>query len=192
MNLLMSAINLARAEWGCDIPPLRVQRPKSPPHRERVLKPAEEKALLANSGRLRPVIESALATAMRQGEIAVLNWGDIDWSRKIARLHTSKNGLPRDVPLSSLAITALGRLERGEGLVFEMFAEAIKRAFGRLVRKLKISDMRFHDLRHTAITRYARLGLNPIQLSVISGHKDIRMLQHYTHLKAEELVGVMG
>jgi len=192
MNLMMSAINLARSEWGCDIPPIKVQRPKSPPHRERVLTPSEEKILLANSGRLRPVIEFALATAMRQGEIAALKWGDIDWSRKVARLHTSKNGLPRDVPLSSLAITALGRLEEGKGLVFEMSAEAIKRAFGRLVRKLKISDMRFHDLRHTAITRYARLGLNPIQLSVISGHKDIRMLQRYTHLQASEVVAMMG
>ncbi|PMS37140.1 site-specific recombinase XerD [Trinickia symbiotica] len=193
MNLLLAAVNLARAEWGCtEIPPIKVARPKSPPHRDRVLTAEEEKRLLNAAGDLRPVIEFAIATAMRQGEIAALKWSDIDWTRKIARLHTSKNGLPRDVPLSTRAIAALECLERGRGPVFGLSAESIKRQFIRLVKRCKITGLRFHDLRHTAITRYARAGLNPIQLSVISGHKDIRMLARYTHLKAEELVGVMG
>jgi integrase len=193
MNLLLAAVNLARAEWGCgEVSEIKVKRPASPPHRDRVLKPSEEKLLLTNAKGIKPVIEFALATAMRQGEIAVLEWRDIDFARKIARLHTSKNGLPRDVPLSTRALAALDGLERGKGPVFGMSAEAMKRSFGRLVRKLEIGDFHFHDLRHTAITHYARAGLNPIQLSVISGHKDIRMLQRYTHLKAEELVSVMG
>ncbi|HDR9805844.1 TPA: tyrosine-type recombinase/integrase [Burkholderia cenocepacia] len=64
--------------------------------------------------------------------------------------------------------------------------------FARLTKRCELDNLRFHDLRHTAITRYARLGMNPIQLAVISGHKDIRMLTRYTHLKAEELVGAMG
>jgi integrase len=192
MNLLMSAINLARAEWGCSIPTIKVARPKSPPHRDRVLKADEEKKLLANAGRLRPVIEFALATAIRQGELAALEWRDIDWERKTARLHTSKNGLPRDVPLSSTALAALDSLKQGDGLVFELSAESIKRSFGRLVRKLKIKNLRFHDLRHTAITRYALRGLNPLQLAVISGHKDIKMLARYTHLQAADVVSLMG
>jgi integrase len=193
MNLLLAAVNLARAEWGCEfVPEIKVKRPASPPHRDRVLKPSEEKLLLANAKGIKPVIEFALATAMRQGEIAVLEWRDIDLARKIARLHTSKNGLPRDVPLSTRALAALGGLERGNGPVFGMSAEAIKRSFGRLVRKLEIGDFHFHDLRHTAITHYARSGLNPLQLAVISGHKDIRMLQRYTHLKASEVVALMG
>lgn len=191
-NLLLAAVNLARAEWGCgDVPELRVKRPASPPHRDRVLTPSEEK-LLANAKAIKPVIEFALATAMRQGEIAALEWRDVDFERKIARLHTSKNGLPRDVPLSKRALAALDGLEQSKGPVFGMSAEAIKRSFGRLVRKMAIGNFHFHDLRHTAITHYARAGLNPIQPSVISGHKDIRMLQRYTHLKADELVSVMG
>ncbi|TDN69077.1 site-specific integrase [Paraburkholderia sp. BL10I2N1] len=192
MNTLLACLNLARAEWGCEIPPLKVARPKSPPHRDRVLSETEEATLLLAAGDLRPVIEFAIATAMRQGEIAALRWPDIDWTRKVARLHTSKNGLPRDVPLSTRAIAALESLERGRGPVFGLSADSIKRQFIRLARRAKISGLRFHDLRHTAITRYARTGLNPLQLAVISGHKDIRMLARYTHLKAEELVGVMG
>ncbi|VVE72472.1 integrase [Pandoraea anapnoica] len=192
MNLLFAAINRARAEWGCAIPECKVARPKSPPHRDRILSEGEEAELSAKAGEFRPVIEFAVATAMRQGEIAALKWADIDLSRKVARLHTSKNGLPRDVPLSTRAIAALDGLEQGDGPVFQMSAEAMKRRFIRLVRSAGIEGLRFHDLRHTAITRYARAGLNPIQLAVISGHKDIRMLSRYTHLKADELVGMMG
>lgn len=51
--------------------------------------------------------------------------------------------------------------------------------------------MRFHDLRYTAIARYALLSLSPIHISVVSGHKDIRMLQRYTHLQAWEVVEMM-
>ncbi|MEM5332132.1 tyrosine-type recombinase/integrase [Paraburkholderia sp. JHI2823] len=70
--------------------------------------------------------EFALATAMRYCEIAALKWADIDWSKKVARLHASKNGLPRDAARDSRA-AAPDRLKRGEGL---MSAEVIERAFG--------------------------------------------------------------
>ncbi|WP_438394824.1 tyrosine-type recombinase/integrase [Caballeronia sp. DA-9] len=192
MNILNSAISKARLEWGMPIPDCKVARPKSPPHRERVLADKEEAALLLAAGDFKPVIEFAIATAMRQGEIAALRWPDIDWERKIARLHTSKNGLPRDVPLSKRALTALECMPRGTGPVFGLSAEAIKRKFIRLTRRLKIVGLRFHDLRHTAITHYAQSGLNPLQLAVISGHRDIRMLSRYTHLKADDIALMMG
>ncbi len=51
-----------------------------------------------------------------------------------------------------------------------------------------MSDLRFHDFRHEAISRFFELGLNIPEVAVISGHKDPRMLFRYTHLRAEELV----
>ena len=51
------------------------------------------------------------------------------------------------------------------------------------------SDLRFHDLRHEAISCFFELGLNIPEVAVISGHKDPRMLFRYTHLRAAELVG---
>lgn len=198
MNLMLGVINLARAEWGCDIPAIKVARPKSPPHRDRVLT-AKEGALLLDGARdaqnphLAPAIEFALATAMRAGEIIGLRWSDIDFSRRIARLHMTKNGTARDVPLSSTALDVLDGLERAEERVFvRLTSDTLKRQFARLVKRCKISDLHFHDLRHTSITCYARAGLNPLQLAVISGHKDTRMLQRYAHLKADDLVAIMG
>ena len=60
---------------------------------------------------------------------------------------------------------------------------------GRLRSRACLSDLRFHDLRHEAISRFLELGLNIPEVAVISGHKDPRMLFRYTHLRAEELVG---
>ena len=50
-----------------------------------------------------------------------------------------------------------------------------------------IDDLRFHDLRHEATTRLFELGLNVIEVGAITGHKDLKMLNRYTHLKAETL-----
>lgn len=105
-NLLLSAINLARAEWGCDIPVFKVARPKSPPHRDRILKQKEEKVLLAEARLtqnpyLHPCIVFALETAMRASEIINARWTDIDWDRRVIRLPRTKTDVPRDVPLSA-------------------------------------------------------------------------------------------
>ena len=47
--------------------------------------------------------------------------------------------------------------------------------------------LRFHDLRHEATTRFFEMGLNVMEVAAITGHKDIRMLSRYTHLRAEDI-----
>ncbi len=46
-------------------------------------------------------------------------------------------------------------------------------------------DFRFHDLRHEAISRFFEKGLSVPGVALFSGHKDVCMLMHYTHLRAE-------
>jgi integrase len=55
-----------------------------------------------------------------------------------------------------------------------------------------MSDLRLHDLRHEAISRLFERGLNVAEVSAISGHKELRMLQRYTHLRAIDLVARLG
>jgi integrase len=197
-NLLLSAVNLARAEWGCDIPVFKVARPKSPPHRDRILKPKEEKVLLAEARRaqnayLHPCIVFALETAMRAGEIINARWIDVDWDRRVIRLPRTKTDVPRDVPLSAKALAALEPLDRDTERVFAgLTSETLKRQFIRLVKRCKIADFHFHDCRHTCLSRLAReKGWNPIQLATLSGHKDLKMLQRYVHLRADDLVAML-
>ena len=63
-------------------------------------------------------------------------------------------------------------------------------------RKSRLSrllpDFHFHDLRHEAISRLFERGLNIAEVSAISGHKELRMLQRYTHLRAIDLVDRLG
>jgi len=54
--------------------------------------------------------------------------------------------------------------------------------------KANISDFRFHQLRHEAISRFFEKGLSIPEVALISGHKDVRMLFRYTHLKAEDIL----
>ncbi len=68
-----------------------------------------------------------------------------------------------------------------------MTTEAIKRSFARAVRRAGIEDVRFHDLRHEATSRFFERGLNIMEVSAITGHKDLSMLKRYTHLRAEDL-----
>ena len=48
-------------------------------------------------------------------------------------------------------------------------------------------DLHLHDFRHEAIGRFAELGLTTVELSVISSHRDLRMLMRYTHLQPADL-----
>ena len=50
----------------------------------------------------------------------------------------------------------------------------------------------FHDLRHEATSRFFERGLNVMEVASITGHKDLKMLKRYTHLKAEDLALKLG
>lgn len=59
---------------------------------------------------------------------------------------------------------------------------------GLLVKKLGLSDFRFHDLRHEAVSWLVEGGLSDQAVSAISGHRSMQMLKRYTHLRSEDLV----
>ena len=73
-----------------------------------------------------------------------------------------------------------------------MTAEAVKLAYIRAVRRAGIENLTFHDLRHEATTRLFEKGLNIMEVASITGHKDLRMLRRYTHLRAENLAQRLG
>ncbi len=111
-------------------------------------------------------------------------------------LPLTKNGESPDVPLSqraSATLTALSTHKQPDvELVFPMSANSVRLAFERLRTRAKILDFHFHDLRHEAITRLFERGLSIAEVSAISGHKELRMLQRYIHLRAIDLVSRLG
>jgi integrase len=147
--------------------------------------------MLARSGSLSPyVIELAIETAMRRGELASLEWQDIDFQRSLARLHETKSGESRDVPLSPTALQTLRALQAvtgPNGPVLRMRPDSITQAFSRACRQARVNNLRFHDLRHEAASRLVELGLSTIEVSAVTGHKSMQMLKRYTQLRAPDL-----
>ena len=68
-----------------------------------------------------------------------------------------------------------------------MELDSISQAFRRVCELASIKDLRFHDLRHEATSRLFECGLDLMEVSSITGHKDLPMLRNYTHSKASEL-----
>ena len=199
---LSSIINHARREWGINVPnPVQmVRKPPSPPARGRVLTDADVSSLLKvfePIGRrnhwVKPIVELALATAMRRGELLSLRWENINLKARTAYLPTTKNGDARTVPLSSSALHILEKLPRHlSGSVFPMNTAALNAAFKRGLSRSGLIDIRFHDLRRTAITRMAEKLPNVIELAAVSGHKSLMVLKQYYRPSATELALKLG
>ncbi len=197
MILLSSLFNVAHREWGMesiDNPVSKVSRPKMPNGRDRRLLPGEEDLLLGALGKtLKPLFQIATETAMRQGELLSLDWKHVNLARRVVYLPETKNSESREVPLSSIAVTVLSNLPRRiDGKVFGVGGGHVSKTFRETCVKLKIKDLRWHDLRHEACSRLFEKGLNPMEVASISGHKTLQMLKRYTHLKAEDLAKKLG
>jgi integrase len=198
--LIRHCLNIARKEWGVSLPsnPVNdIRVPNGIRHRERRLEEGEYEKLkvAAESCRnllLWPVIEFALATAMRRSEILSLEWSNIDLGTGIATLPNTKNGKHRRVPLSPSALETLKQLPHKADQAFKTTDYAIRQGWDRLVRRAGIENLKFHDLRHEAISLLFEHGLNLPEVSLISGHRDPRMLFRYTHLRADNIKGKLG
>ena len=116
-----------------------------------------------------------------------MQWDHIDWDKRILHIPDTTNGHPRTIPLTPTAIRVLEELPRINSDVIGMSGNAIRLAWERLKKKAGVKDLRFHDLRHEAISRFFEMGLSVPEVALISGHRDPRMLFRYTHLRAEEV-----
>lgn len=199
---LSAIINHARREWGISVPnPVQmVRKPSSPPARARVLSDDEVSRLLhalEPTGRrshwTKPAVQLALATAMRRGELLSLRWEHVDLLARTAFLPDTKNGDSRTVPLSSSALEVLARLPRHiNGFVFPVKAFTLDAAFKRGLVRAGLDDLRFHDLRRSAITRMAEKLPNVIELAAVSGHKSLLVLKGYYRPSAMVLAQKLG
>ena len=150
----------------------------------------EQASVLTLNPHIWPIIVFAIETGMRRSEILDLTWDNTRLERQLAYLPLTKNGTSRDVPLSIRAVDVLRgqRSRQDTPTPFPVNANAFRLAWERLRKRADLCDLRFHDLRHEAISRFFEMGLSVPEVAVISGHKDARMLFRYTHLRAEDLV----
>ena len=193
--LIRHCIKIARIEWGVAMqsnPVDGVRILNGIKRRERRLQAGEfellrEAAKRCTNTLIWPCVEFAIETGMRRSEILSILWQNVDLNRRIVLLPDTKNGHKREVPLTQRAATIIKETTHSDERVFPTTDYSIRHGWDRLVRRAGISDLRFHDLRHEAISRFFELGLSVPEVATISGHKDPRMLFRYTHLNAETI-----
>jgi integrase len=191
--VLRHVFEVAIREWNIPLkenPVKAIKMPKDSLARERRLAPDEEQKLFEAMGSrtawyLWPVIVLAIETAMRRGELLALRWADVDLERRTAKLRATKNGHDRTIPLTPRALELLGDLTRADERVFPVNASALELTWKRHRKKAGLHGLRLHDLRHEAISRFFEYGLTIPEVALISGHRDMRMLSRYTHLRPE-------
>lgn len=194
-NVLRHALRTARMEWGWSVPHLALSKVQIPPvahfHVERVSDGTIARLLAAADRQLNRhialAIRLAMHTGMRRGELLALDWADIDLDGQRLLIRTSKNGRPRILPLSPSTVALLRGENVKEQKVIPITANCLRSGFER-AKAVAAVGLRFHDLRHEAISRFFELGLTIPEVQLISGHRTMSQLSRYSHPDVDRLL----
>ena len=148
---------------------------------------------------LEPIVMLDLNTGLRRRNLLDLRWDQVDFSRRIIRIESrTKNGRPLNLPLNETALRTLNAVHAKTGDRSHVFVHLegrfegdpitdIKIAFNGAVRRAKIQNFRFHDLRHTFCSWLALRGVPLTAIQKLAGHASIKMTLRYAHLSPRYL-----
>ena len=208
-TLLSCACTVAVREWRwlTTHPMVGVKRPERGRPRDRLIGADELARLLFALGYVRGVAPAtktarvgaallfAVEIGMRCGEICALRWSDVQLDKRICQVRDETAGAGktsaarREVPLWPEALRILRELPVAGESVFGLTTASVDALFRKAKAKSAVEGVTFHDSRHTAITRLARLpGMDVLSLARIIGHRDLKQLLIYFNPRAEDLV----
>jgi len=147
------------------------------------------------------MVKLALLTGMRRGEILSLTWQNIDFAgqRLTVRAASSKSQKKRVIQLPPAAIALLKGWRKSHanviGIKQHVFLNPatgkpykdIKLRWQTLCRDSKVTDFRFHDLRHDYASRLVQSGVDLYTVQKLLGHSSVEMTQRYAHLSDKGL-----
>lgn len=190
-------LTVAQSEWGIRLSAnvfKTVRKPKVRNSRERRISQEEWDRIIETDGRrgtkaMIHIIELAVETAMRKGELLRAKWTDVNFTQSTLHIPKTKNEYPRTIPLTPKAIRILHALKGHDGQekIISVNYNTLASWWADLRVKAKIKDLRWHDLRHEGISRHFEHGLSVPEVAMISGHRDYQMLRRYTHIKPENV-----
>ena len=192
LGVLRHVFEVARKDWGVPLqtnPVTQINLPKPSQGRTRRVTREEIEILLNHSDHplLPSIIIFAIETGMRRGEIVNSLWSNVDANSGTLHIPITKTDVSRTIPLTRGAIEVLDNVPQTAMRIFPISGNAVRLAWQRLKKRVGIEDLHFHDLRHEAISRFFEMGLSVLEVALISGHRDYRMLFRYTHLRAEDV-----
>jgi integrase len=144
---------------------------------------------------LSPLVLIAINSGIRLGALLQLEWSDIENGMIHVRASLDKARKGYVVPLnkdSAEVVRLLRRQTGGRGLLFKHSVTgkritSVKTAWGKLLERAKISDFRFHDLRHSFASKLVMRGTDLYTVSQLLGHSTTQMTQRYAHLAPDHL-----
>lgn len=197
VNSVRAAVNLAhKRDWCAEI---KITRKKVVTSRLRFLSEKEWKRLEAElPSHLKAMAQFAISTGLRQSNVLGLKWQNIDLNRGVAWVDASESKSDKSisVPLSAYAQDVL-RTQIGQHDVFVFTynkkpVHSVKTAWAKALKRAKVLDFRWHDLRHTWASWHVMNGTPLAVLKELGGWHDISMVMRYSHLSPEHLVQYAG
>jgi len=184
LDYLKSILNRA-VEWGYLKAIPKFKRLPVAERRARILSEDEIEYILEHvSEDHRDAIQLALDTGMRLGELYRLMPENVDLRDDWIHIEDTKNLRPRSVPLTPRSKEILQRrfLIHGGRLFNQRSVGRLSYKFGRERKKLKvIASFRFHDFRHTFITKLIQKNIDPYTVMELAGHSKLEMVTRYLH-----------
>jgi integrase len=171
---------------------------REPPGRTRYLRDDEaERLRVAVEGRpwLQRLVEAALLTGARQGELLSLRKADVDLAAGEIVLRKTKNGKVRRVPIAEALAPILRAAMRASACEHALTGpegqlltrHALQHAWGAVREAAGLEDLHWHDLRHSAATTLRQRGVGLDVLQQILGHSSITMTMRYAHVAADAM-----
>lgn len=164
---------------------------------QQVLTAAEEQDKLARNdkkrgpvafnGNLTLILLMFFGCGLRRSEALAARLENIDWEKRLLLLTETKTDEERTVGLGARLFRRLLPRKGEKGPILPQYSLAY---LSRGIMKHFINcgfPMRLHDARHTYTTRLLDLGVNNHHAMGRTGHKDSRMLGHYTHPDSEQV-----
>jgi integrase len=128
---------------------------------------------------------------MRKGEILSLCWRDVDLANRVITVaaFNTKTMRARTISVTARLAKELERLyeqspKHRDGLVFGI-RDDVKHSFDTVRRAAGLSDLRFHDLRHTAATRLVGLHIPLSEVGRALGHTQANTTYRYVNANIE-------
>ncbi len=209
---LRKVLRRASTKWGCLVQTIQWAEHMLPEPRERVREatPDEEGAVMDRLDRgFDDAVLFAVLTGCRRMEIVGLTWQNVDFFNRVFTV-LGKGDRKRFVPMSAAVFDLLwsikdhdpqwvftyeaARTDKRKGLFrgvrYPMTDMGLRTAMRRAVAGAKVSNLRFHDLRHTAATRILRKS-NLRVVQNLLGHSDPATTAKYAHAHVEDIRAAM-
>jgi len=144
---------------------------------------------------LKFVVPMLILTGARKREVLDAKWEDIDFLRNSWRIHTTKTGGARHIPLSEGAITLLKSIPRRPNSEWVFGNPNTGKPFTNIFsswdtarKNAGLKEVRIHDLRHSFASFVVNAGRSLYDVQHLLGHTQVKTTQRYAHLSQDTLL----